>query len=215
MKKIFIAVFALSTLSISATAKQSRTRPAKNMENARGMHNGKGHEKLDELDLSDAQKTQIKATRASYKQQLDDLKNKNLSEADAKVQREVLRKQQQANIKAILTPAQQEKLKDQKDDLIQKGEGRKDDLQKMKADLNLSEVQGQQIKAINEKARLQMKAIKDNSSLSAEAKQAQLKSLRDQTQSQIKAVLTAEQIKKLNEQKKYGAKERGPRKFKK
>ena len=77
MKRIFIAVFALSTLSISATAQQSRTRPSKNMENASRMHNGKGHEKLDELDLSDAQKTQIKATRASYKQQLDDLKNKN------------------------------------------------------------------------------------------------------------------------------------------
>ena len=67
------------------------------------------------------------------------------------------------------------------------------------ANLNLTDDQKAQIKQIREGARSQADAVKNDSSLSAEQKEAKLKSIHRDTHMQMKKVLTPEQMKQMHE----------------
>ena len=66
----------------------------------------------------------------------------------------------------------------------------------MTQELNLTEAQQTQIRTIHESARTQFKAVHDNASLTPEQKRARMQELRTSVDSQINAVLTAEQRQK-------------------
>ena len=73
----------------------------------------------------------------------------------------------------------------------------------MHDELNLSTEQKTQLKAIHEKQKAEMMAIKNNSSISAEQKKEQFKTLKQQYRTQREAVFTPDQkekIKKFHEQ---------------
>ena len=67
------------------------------------------------------------------------------------------------------------------------------------ADLNLSDTQKAQIKQIREGARSQADAVKNDSSLSADQKEAKLQSIHRDTHEQVNKVLTPEQRKRMRE----------------
>jgi protein CpxP len=69
----------------------------------------------------------------------------------------------------------------------------------MLANLNLTDDQKAQIKQIHEGTRSKIEAINNDSSLSADQKQAKIRDLRRDTHEQVKKVLTPEQRKQFEE----------------
>jgi Spy/CpxP family protein refolding chaperone len=65
--------------------------------------------------------------------------------------------------------------------------------ERMKKELGLTDAQAKQMKAIHEASREQMKAIKDNESLSKEEKKAAAMKLHEETKAKVDALLTPEQ----------------------
>lgn len=79
---------------------------------------------------------------------------------------------------------------------------KKEHAQQMKKELGLSAEQETSMKAIKDKYHPQIKAIKENTSLTKEQKQAKIKPLKESKQAEIKSVLTPDQYTKFQELKK-------------
>lgn len=81
------------------------------------------------------------------------------------------------------------------------GEGRhkRHNAQKLAEKLNLSETQQSQVRDIMQKQATEMRALRENTSLSQEEKQARFRELRESTRTQMNAVLTPEQQEKFRE----------------
>ena len=80
--------------------------------------------------------------------------------------------------------------------------GKKEWKHKKQADLNLSDTQKEQMKSINSEFKAQAKAIKENTTLSEEAKKQQFKALNQKKREKVKAILTPEQQQKIAQQRK-------------
>jgi len=78
-----------------------------------------------------------------------------------------------------------------------KGRGHKDAGRHIAAELNLTDVQKAQLKAIRQEARAARGAIRGNADLTREQKRAQMKELHASTKAKISAILTPEQRAKL------------------
>jgi len=72
-------------------------------------------------------------------------------------------------------------------------------LEKLRTELNLSDAQSASLKAIFNESRKDMRTIKQNESLSKEAKKEQMKEVRGRTDAKIQSVLDAEQFARFNE----------------
>ena len=187
MKKILALslAFTVITLSVSAQEKNSVS-PTGKMD-----HKHKhGSSMMKDVNLSEAQKTQLKTLR----------EDKSLSEADRK-----------AKMNTILTPDQKEKMARNKSERKAMHEQRQKDMQ---SKVGLNNDQMSKMKALNEANRAKMKAIKENSALSKEEKRQQMKTLKESSQDQRKNILTADQLKKMEALKKEhkGEKRRTSRK---
>jgi Spy/CpxP family protein refolding chaperone len=73
-------------------------------------------------------------------------------------------------------------------------------LKRMTADLNLTSDQQAKIKTIMESEKTKMDALRDDTSVEGDAKREKMMSIRKDTQSQIRAVLTADQQAKFDKQ---------------
>lgn len=148
-------------------------------------HQAAGKEKAakfaKELNLSDAQKQQIKQINQEYKG-----KDKSM------------RDERKSKIEAVLTADQKAKLQQLREQ--RSGKNKEQHGQRgadMKKELGLSDAQSQQLKALNEDFRKQAEAIRNNSSLSQDQKKEQLKTLGEQRKEKMKTILTPDQQKKL------------------
>jgi hypothetical protein len=74
----------------------------------------------------------------------------------------------------------------------------------MKEKLNLTDEQAAKLKAQNEATHSKVKSIMDDQSLSLEQKKIQLKAIREASKNDRKSILTADQLKKMDELKKEG-----------
>ena len=113
MKKIITGLFAIAAFTFSATAQTSddaagQKRKQKQEHGQHRGHEGKGMYGMEKLNLSDAQKQQIKAINDDFKARFQTLKgNDNASmSADAKTQRKALMQERKEKIAAVLTPEQ-------------------------------------------------------------------------------------------------------------
>ncbi len=207
MKKLFVCIIAVSALAFSASAQDQReTKGKKDFD--RG-----GHQKgmMKDLNLTDAQKAQMKTNREEMKSKMDALKaNKSLTDDQRKQQRELLMQDQRAKMESILTAEQKAKMatsslaKQEKGNKNGKrgGDHRGKGFEKMKTELGLNNDQAAKLKALNEQSHTQIKAIHDNASLSESAKKEQMKAVKENAKTQRQSILTAEQIKKMDEMKK-------------
>jgi Spy/CpxP family protein refolding chaperone len=125
--------------------------------------------------------------------------NTSLSQQDARKQMRELRKSEHEQIMSVLTPEQQQKAKQMR----KEGKGGKGMAGKrmgfMARQLNLTDAQKAQLKPMFEQQREKMQALKANTSLSQEQKQAQAKEIRAEGRKQFLSVLTPEQQQKLRE----------------
>lgn len=197
-------MFAIAAISFSAAAQEKRD--IKHHKGAMHQRHNKGEKKemMKDLNLTDAQKVQMKASMEDYKIQMKALKeNDNITVKEMKERRKALHDQQKAKMKSLLTTEQLNKMEGSRAAMHQKrtdmGANR---MEKMKTELNLNNDQAARLKAQNEAIRDQVKTIKANQTLSNEAKKEQIKAIKDAAKIERKNILSAEQIKRMEEMRK-------------
>lgn len=168
------------------------------------MHHKSGHEGRGfngpKINLSDDQKTQLKAINEDYHKQLTALQSNNsISLGDYKTKLADLRKSHREQLNGIYTPEQKKMLAERRQSMQKRMHdmGARS-LDKMKQNLNLSDDQVAKIKAQREELGSKMKAIRQNTDLLPEQKREQAKQLFAQQKEQLKSVLTADQLSKLD-----------------
>lgn len=204
MKSIVVTLLALATLSFSANAQQKREFRHHDQERG-GMH--KRHHKIEmakQLNFTEAQKQQAKANREEFKRKMQELnKNENITVKEMRDRKEALVKEQKAKMNALLTSEQKAKLEQLKADRKQKSDERfGKHMDKMRSKLGLTDDQVSQLKAQRESMQAKMKALKENESLTREQRRDQFLALKEEAKEAHKKILTAEQLKKMEEMKK-------------
>lgn len=211
MKKIVLAVLAVGIITFSLNA---QVIPERKRDHQGMMHDGNGKMRhgrpdgmaLKELNLTEAQKQQMKEQRESFRQQMEELKkNDNITVKEWKTRMENLRKEQKTKMENILTTEQKTRLEKMKEErkAMQKVDA-KARLEKMKIHLGLSNEQVANIEKNRTEMAQKMKELRDNKSLSDDKKREQMKELMKKQQETMKSVLTEEQLKKWKESHKPG-----------
>jgi Spy/CpxP family protein refolding chaperone len=128
MKKIIAGLFAIAAFAFSASAQDQTNTDQKKWDGEQhGMHrdhDGRGKEMMQKLNLTDAQKQQMKSINEEFKTKMQALRQNDQSvSADARSQRKALMEERRNRISAILTPEQ----KVQFDQFQKEHEGRNGD----------------------------------------------------------------------------------------
>ncbi|CAN5122723.1 hypothetical protein BH09BAC2_BH09BAC2_18400 [soil metagenome] len=228
MKKILTALLAIILFSATASAQINRDPTGKNRHprlpidstkyyrnHPSPQNNGackqkkkikrKAHAKMiHQLSLTEAQQSQLKTIHDDFKTRMQSLKsNQNITVAQLNSQKASLQQEKKAKVLALLTPEQKTKLEQLKEERKQQMQVMQTKrIERMKTELNLSAQQLSAIQSKNENFKVQIKAIRENTSLSQEQKMDQMKVIKEQRTAYIKTVLTAEQYNKWQESKK-------------
>ena len=211
MKRILSTALAI-VLFIGAAQAQDTTKH-------KGPHHGKRGDAMKELNLTEDQKAKIKSIREAQMAEMKALKADGKSEAD-KDARKALHDKYKAQMDAVLTADQKAKLDKQKEEWKEKGKAgkadgfgkgqkgdRKDKMKEFGKELNLTADQQARVKSINEDFKAKMQTLRSNSTLSQDEKREQFKKLAESHKTNLKAVLTQEQIAKMEAtRKKHGEK---------
>ncbi len=183
-----------------------------------GEGNSKGHNKehkmaAKKMNLTEDQKARLQAIREDYKKEAEALKNNTALSAEEKQTRtRALHEQFRNKSQAVLTPEQREQQAKRKEDFkaihedrngkfhkdgagnMHNGMGKRKDFE---AELGLTADQQAKVTSIRSSFKPKFEALRNNTSLTEEQKRAKMKELMKQQREQMKAVLTAEQIKKM------------------
>ena len=192
----------LAVVGLSASAQERREMKGQK----HGMHHGQKGDMMKDLNLTDAQKAQMKADRENYKAKMEALKkDENITVKEMKARQKAIHDEQKAKMQALLTPEQKAKIASDRANMETKRkamDGQRAEV--MKEKLGLSNEQAEKLKAQNQEAHSKIKAIQDNESLTMDQKKEQMKAVKEASKAQRKNILTAEQIKKMEEMKKDG-----------
>lgn len=205
MKKISIALLALS-LTFSGFAQKKHDRLEKRNDKKELKHNRfKNSDNFKKLNLTDAQKSDMKSINENFRQQMKDLRQQgNITVNEQKQRREALVTDRKNKINAILTPEQKsqaaEAIKDHR-------QGRKKGMRNNKfedvaKDLNLTTDQSAKMATIQTNFRKDIQSIRQNNSLDKEQKKQQIMSLAKQHKSDVQALLTNDQKQQLKDNQK-------------
>lgn len=165
---------------------------------------GFGQRMAQELGLTEAQKSQIQSYLQDARSQLQVLRDTALTQEQRRAQARQIRETAQAKVRAVLTPDQQAKADQLRQQAQQRMEARREEmtgrmLGRLTTELGLSDSQNATIKSYLDQQKAQAGVIRDNSALNREQKQQQLQALRQQTQSSIRGVLTTDQQAKADQ----------------
>jgi Spy/CpxP family protein refolding chaperone len=206
MKKIILSALVLS-FTIAATAQEIPERKTERPAiHDRMKHKGKGnHDMIKELNLTDAQKQQMKAQREEFRGQLSALKkNDNITVKEWKSKMEGLRKEQKAKMDGILTSEQKATMEKMKTEGKAKHESRmKERGEQMKKELGLSADQSAKMEKNRAEMGKQLKTIREDKTLTDEQKKEKSKELMKQQKEKTKSILTEEQQKKMKEMREH------------
>jgi len=209
MKRIIALTVAFAIAGFSLTAQQ--TREMKHHNKGNQMHHGQKKNMVKDLNLTDAQKTQLKADKEANKAKMEALnKQDNITVKEMRERKAALQQEQKAKMDALLTPDQKATIAADKANMESKRkdmDGKRGEA--MKEKLGLSNDQAAKLKTHNEATHSKIKAIRDNQSLSMEQKKEQMKAVKESSKAQRNSILTAEQIKKMDEMKKEGSRKGG------
>lgn len=194
MKKLLIPFSFCLLLATLATAQDRKDFQRK------AQHQIDKKELTQKLNLTEEQQQKMKAIQQDFGAKIKDLKsNDNITRGDFKKQMKTLQEQRKLQAATVLTNEQQQKLKDlKKEQHKEKSAAR---FKKLSNDLQLSTAQQATLKAKQKEIQGQIKAIKENETLAADDKKAQLKSLHKQQKDFLKSVLTKEQTEKFESMK--------------
>ena len=163
------------------------------------------HEMMKELNLTDAQKEQMKTQRESFRKQFEELKkNDNITVKEWKGKMEGLRKEQKTKMDAILTSEQKIKMEKLKvEGKARHEEMRKQMAEKMKTQLGLSADQSAKMDKTRAEMEQQMKTLREDKALTDEQRKDKMKDLMKQRKENMKSILTKEQLQKMKELKQH------------
>lgn len=200
MKKLIAFTFLLASAGFAATAQERRAVKTPRTEEKMRMHDKKT---MQELNLTEAQKAELKAQREASKVQLQAIKaDASLTDAQKAEKAKALHQEQKAKMQALLTSEQKAKLEQSRKDAKERGKEMGEKRKQAFKDLNLTSDQSAKLKAQREASKSKIDAIQSNSSLSDEQKKAQIKEVKAASKADMKNILTAEQMKKMQEMKK-------------
>lgn len=227
MKKLITGLFAIAAFTVSASAQTQDNSDGQrrwDRDNV-GQHQGRGDRGMrgmENLNLTDAQKQQIKSINEDFRTKMQALnQNGNITVNDSRAQRQQLMQDRKNKISAILTPEQKTKFEqmianrgefggrnDRQDgdrsdrmgsmggERMRGGEGR---IEELKTQLNLTDDQVAKIKAGSESFRQRAQAIRENQSLTDDQRKQQMETLRKEREANLKSYLTADQIAKFDQ----------------
>jgi Spy/CpxP family protein refolding chaperone len=163
---------------------------------------GEGVRMAQKLGLSQEQVQQIRDIVKQYRADAVRVLKSEATREQKADQIKSLKANATAAINAVLTPEQQEKAKGLIDKILSPRRHREAKALWVLKQLNLTEDQKTQVKAILQESRTQAKAVYDDSTLTNEQKRERVAEIRKTTFDKIKALLTPEQLQKLEELKK-------------
>jgi Spy/CpxP family protein refolding chaperone len=171
------------------------------------------------MKLTDAQRAQLKSLRENQRSQIQALrKDSNLSREDLRAKVQAIRQSSRQQFLSMLTPEQQQALKSRFNGRREGGPGRGDRGPRGGgrggpgfARLGLSADQQAKLKEIHQGARNQIDAIRNDSSLTRDQRQAKVRSIRESIGQQANTILTSEQQQQLRERRRGGPGRFGPR----
>ena len=165
------------------------------------MHQRGGGKQLEKLNLSDAQKAQMKAVNEDFRKQMQDLDRKeSITVKEQRDQKEAIRKAHKAKIESLLTPEQKTQLAQLKADAEKRrAEMAEKHLADMKEKLGLSDAQVATLKSKQQATTQKRHAILKNESLDGTQKREQLTAIRQEMRTNMESVLTPEQKQKMEE----------------
>jgi periplasmic protein CpxP/Spy len=208
MKKHLMTLSAFVIMTVAANAQTKKDSSGNTDQHSTRLHHKKSgsamhthHHMMMDLNLTDAQKQQAKDLNTDYKNQLKDLeKNENITLKDYRAKRAALEQERKSKFQDILTSDQKNKIAQAKKERSEKRElTSQKRLEKMKADLSLTDEQVAKIRDQRNNSKAQAKAIRENSSLTEEKKKEQLMNLMKSSKESMNGILTAEQLKKKEE----------------
>jgi Spy/CpxP family protein refolding chaperone len=220
MKKYLFALAAFSMVAVAANA-QSASDSTQN--STYHQHSWNGHQKnsgyamggryhrnmhgyrhdnmMMNVKLTDTQKQQVKALNDDYRKKLIDLeKNDNITLKNYRAEKATLMKERKARYQDILTPEQKSEIaqaKKQRSEKMQMMAQKR--MEKMKTTLNLTDDQVAKIQEQQKSSMEKAKEIRENTSLSEEQKREQMMELRKAGHDNMNNILTADQLKKMEE----------------
>lgn len=199
MKRIITSAL---ILALTIGAAQAQTTDAVKQKHH---HHRKEHSMaFKKLNLSSGQKEQLKAIRKDFHQQAMDLKKQDqITVAEMRSRRKELHQQFRTKTESVLTA-------DQKNQLAKLRAERKEKrsvawhkkASKIQKELNLTQAQKDKMKEMRTGFRTQFQSIRNDKSLTSDQKKEKIKGLMKQQHKQMSAVLTKEQLQKLQSLKK-------------
>jgi Spy/CpxP family protein refolding chaperone len=203
MKQLLTGIIALAAFTFSANAQVER-KPMDNQGKGGHHEQMKGRGGLSqELNLTDAQKTQMKAINMDFKTKMQDLKKQdNMTVKEFNAKKAALAEDRKNKVMALLTDEQRNKmqtLKKDKQDKMQMMQAKHFD--RIQSQLGLTSDQATKFKAKNDELNQKMAEIRNNSSLTQDQKRDQMQQLRQDRKAFMESILTADQKKKLEEMK--------------
>jgi hypothetical protein len=215
MKRIIAFTMAFAMAGFSLSAQQTREVKQQKSCDMKCNHMQQAHKgnRMKDLNLSDAQKTQMKANREAGKAKMTELnKQDNLTVKEMNKRKAALQQEQKNNMEALLTTDQKNQIAANKSAMqakrIEKGEKH---AAMLKEKLGLSDDQSAKLKTHQQITQGKMKSVQENKSLTIEQKKEQIKSLRDAAMVERKSIFTAEQLQKMDEMKKNRTGRKGPK----
>lgn len=193
-----LLVFVLAALAVAQTGRECKREKAAY----------KGAAIAQRLGLSQEQKEQIRSILRQYRADAKSV----LQSSDAQEQKiekiKVLRDKTAFAIDALLTPEQREKARQigLTERLLRLRNHYRGKMLWVLKKLNLTQDQKESVKAIIRDTGTQIRAIKENPSLTPEAKRVKFVEIRNDSFEKIKSLLTPEQLRKLEELRKTGPK---------
>lgn len=204
MKKIFLSALVLGSFMMDATAQESMSVEKHERQQSKGQHKDGRHEKMmKDVNLTEAQKSEMQANRQAMKSQMEAIdKDVTLSDAQKSEKKQALKQQVKSQNKQILTPEQQAKMQAAKKARHDQDGDKKKRLADMKDELGLSDEQVMQLKALDVSLHAKMKSIRNDSKMDEAEKKKQMMELKKSTREKQRALLSADQIKKLENKRK-------------
>jgi Spy/CpxP family protein refolding chaperone len=195
MKKMIFGLAAL--LMVTCTFAQ----PSAN--HHKGQHPGmerKSGMSYRNLNLTDAQKQQVKTINENFHQQMQTLNSKeNITVKEQRIQKANLAKSHKEQLQAVLTPDQKQQLADQKAEMQKNRLAMEEKrLETLKSNLALTDAQVATIKSKQQSKHAKIEAIMKDDKIDQAEKKQQLITLRKEMKTELDKVLTPEQKTKLD-----------------
>lgn len=164
---------------------------------------------LEDLKLTEQQDKQVKDINRTYINSTQEIrKDEALNKTDKKNKLDALKTERDEKLKSVLNADQFAKLQSNRaasgermKDGRKKGMHKKNDAEALK-EIGLSETEGQELKSINKDFRSKAVALRENSGMTKEQRQQEMKKLDDERLTRIKTTLGEEKYARYDEWKK-------------